>query len=133
MEDAKFNPVEVLTREDVEKIVEEKLKKLLEGLEIKKKVAELESSVIDLRSMISNIPIVKPKVADYELAAQALLADLGERSKLLEIVVRKDSIMLRPKRYLETQDFRAVTDVVKKHDGFWSSVKRSFIIRKSKG
>ena len=88
--------------------------------------------MLDLRNRISKIPIIKSKVADTKVAAQALLTDLGERSKLLEIIVEKDSVILRPKRYLETQDFRATPDVVKKHGGFQSLVKRSFVIRKSK-
>ena len=37
-------PIEVLTREEIEKVVEEKLKKLLLETEISKKIAELESS-----------------------------------------------------------------------------------------
>jgi len=115
-------PVEVLTKEDMEKIVEE----------LKKKIVELESSIVDLRNRVSNVPIVEPKVADMELVAQALLKELGERSNLLEISVGKDFVTLRTKRYLDMEDFRVVTDVVKKHNGFWSSEKRSFIIRKRK-
>ena len=42
-------PIEVLTREEIEKIIEEKLKKLLSQTEISKKIAELESSTAKLR------------------------------------------------------------------------------------
>ena len=42
-------PIEVLTREDVEKIVEEKLKKMLLEMEISKRLAQLESATTKLR------------------------------------------------------------------------------------
>ncbi len=37
-------PIEVLTKDEIERIVEEKLKKLLADMQISKKIADLEAS-----------------------------------------------------------------------------------------
>ena len=123
-------PIEVLTREEIEKIVEEKFKKLLLETEISKKIAELESSTAKLREAIAKLSIKEAAVAEPEPVAPSLTRDLAERVDLLEIRTTLDSVTLKPKGYLGAQDFRAVTDVVRKHGGLWSSERRMFIIRK---
>lgn len=123
-------PIEVLTREEIEKIVEEKLKKLLSEMEILKKIAELESSTSKLRDDIAKLSIKKAAVAEPEPVAATLTRDLAERVDLLQIRSTFDSVTLKPKGYLGAQEFRAVSDIVRKYGGFWSSERRMFIVRK---
>lgn len=110
-------PVEVLTRDEVEKIVEEKLRKIIDDLAIEKKLVYLESAIAELKNKISTLSSPKPKVSEIELAAQTLLRDLGERTKFLEISVTGDIIMLKKRRYLVANDFRKVEEIIKKHGG----------------
>jgi hypothetical protein len=123
-------PIEVLTREDIEKVVEEKLKKLLSDTEISKKIAELESSTAKLRDDIDRLSVKETTAAEPEPVASALTRDLAERADLLQVEIRPGSVTLKPKRYLEQQDFIAIAEAVRKYGGFWSSQSRMFIIRK---
>jgi hypothetical protein len=123
-----FMPVEVLTREEIEKIVEEKLKKLLGEMEISKKIVQLESSTAELKDTIAKLSVKQGAVA--QSVAQALNKDLAERADLLQIRTTLDSVTLKPKSYLAAQDFRAVSDVVRMYGGSWSSARRMFVVRK---
>ena len=133
-------PVEILTREEIERVIEEKFKKLmaerpptlLEGVELKKKVVELESSIVELKDKISSLSTSltgsKPVVTDSLM--ETLKAELGERTGLLEIRVEGNLVILRPKRYLGSQHFRPVVETVRKYGGNWTPERRAFIIRK---
>jgi hypothetical protein len=123
-------PIEVLTREEIEKIIEEKLKKLLSQTEISKKIAELESSTAKLRDDIAKLSTKEAAVAEREPVAAALTRDLAQLEDLLEIGITSGSVTLKPKAYLGAQDFRAVSDIVRRHGGLWSSERRMFIVRK---
>jgi len=123
-------PIEVLTREELEKLVEEKLRKLLSEMEISKKIAELESSTAKLKDDIAKLSVKEAVVAEPQPVAAALTRDLAQRADLLEIRATTDSVTLKPKGYLGAQDFRAVSEIVKKHGGSWSSDRRMFIVRK---
>ena len=123
-------PIEVLTREEIEKLVEEKLKKLLAKGEIWKKISEPESSTVKLRDDIAGLSIKKPAVAETEVLTAALVGDLAQRVDLLEIRTTLDSVTLKPKGYLGAQDFREVNEIVRKHGGSWSSERRMFVVRK---
>jgi hypothetical protein len=123
-------PVEVLTREEVEKIIEEKLKKLLLEMEISKKIVELESSTAKLRDDIAKLTIKEGAVAKHEPVAAALTRDLAEQADLLQIEITLGAVTLKPKRYLGARDFRAVSDIVRKYGGSWSSERRMFVVRK---
>jgi hypothetical protein len=126
-------PIEVLTREEIEKIVEEKLEKLLLETEISKKIAELESSTAKLRDAIAKLSIKEAAVVEPEPVAAALTRDLAERADLLQIGITSGSVTLRPKRYLGAQEFRVVSDIVRKHGGSWSSERRMFIVPGKRG
>jgi hypothetical protein len=97
-------------------------------MRIAEKIAELESSTAKLRDAIAKLSIREAAVA--EAVAPSLTRDLAERVDLLEIRITLDSVTLKPKGYLGAQDFRAVSDVVRKHGGLWSSERRMFIVRK---
>jgi hypothetical protein len=60
--------MEVPTREEIEKIVEEKLKKILSDLQIMKKFTELESSTAKLLDLLSTrqaqMPATDPRGKD---------------------------------------------------------------------
>jgi len=123
-------PIEILTREELEKLVEEKLKKLLSEMEISKKIAELGSSIAKLSDEIAKLSVKEAVVAEPEPVTAGLTRDLAQRADLLEIRATMDSVTLKPKGYLGAQDFRAVSEIVRKHGGFWSSDRRMFIVRK---
>jgi hypothetical protein len=123
-------PIEILTREELEKLVEEKLKKLLAEGEIWKKVAELESSIAKLRDDIARLSIKEPEVAETEALTADLIRELAQRVDLVQIRTTLDSVTLKPKGYLGPQDFRAVGEIVRKHGGSWSSERRMFIVGK---
>jgi len=123
-------PIEVLTREELEKLVEEKLKKLLSEMDISKKIAELELSTVKLRDDIARLSVKEAQLHEPEPLAAAVTRDLVQRADLLEIRATVDSLTLKPKGYLGAQDFRAVSEIVKKHGGFWSPDRRMFIVRK---
>lgn len=125
-------PIEVLTKEEIEKIVEEKLKKLLLETEISKKIAQLESTAAKLKDDIVKLSVNELAVTQAGPVAIALTNDLAELADLLQIRAASDSVTLRPKRYLATQDFRAVSEIVRRHGGFWSSERRVFIVRKTR-
>lgn len=120
-------PIEVLTREEVEKIIEEKIKKFVVESDLARKIAELESLTRELKDNVAKLSAAPLKPLGVR---EALVMDLAERADLLEILESKDSLMLRPKRYLGTQAFRAVSEIVRKHGGAWSSDRRMFIIKK---
>lgn len=123
-------PVEVLTKEDVEKLVEEKLRKLLSEMEISKKIMELEISTTKLRDGIAKLSVKEAALAEPGPVAAVLTRDLAQRADLLQIGATSDSVTLKPKGYLAAQDFRAVSEMVRKYGGFWSSERRMFIVRK---
>ena len=123
-------PVEVLTREEIEKIVEEKLKKLLSEMRISGKMAELEASTAKLKEDIGKLSLKKPPVAEPDNVAVALTRDLAQLENLLQIGITSSSVTLKPKRYLGAQDFRAVSEIVRKHGGSWFSERGIFIVRK---
>ena len=123
-------PIEVLTREEIERLLEEKFKKLLVEAEIWKKIAELESRTVKLRDDIARLSIKQPAVAETDVLTAALVEDLAHRLDLLEIRTTLDSVTLRPKAYLGSRDFRAVNEIVGKHGGSWSSERRMFVVRK---
>jgi hypothetical protein len=110
--------------------VEEKLKKLLSEMDISKKIAELELSTVKLRDDIARLSVKEAPVPESQPVAAALTRNLAQRADLLEIRAAIDSVTLKPKRYLGPQDFRAVSEIVRKYGGFWSSDRRMFIVRK---
>jgi hypothetical protein len=123
-------PIEVLTTDEIEKLVEEKLKKLLVEAEIWKKITELESSIVKLRDDVARFSIKKPAVAETEVLTAALVGDLAHRVDLLDIRTTSDSVTLKPKGYLASQDFKAINEIVRKHGGSWSSERRMFLVRR---
>lgn len=121
-------PIEVLTREEIEKIVEEKLKKLLLEIKVSKKIMELGSSTAKLKDDIAKLSI--KEAAQPEPLAAARTSDLAQLENLLQIGITSSSVTLKPKAYLGAQDFRAVSEIVRKYGGSWSSERRIFIVRK---
>jgi len=134
-------PVEVLTREEIERIVEEKIKKLVAETppplppeaEIKVEIAKLKAQIAEMIARIEEMSAKPPaKVAAPPPIEHVLRGELGGLAELLEIRSQPDQVILRPRRYLGTQDFRSVSEAIRRHGGFWSSMNRTFIIRKTK-
>jgi flagellar biosynthesis component FlhA len=123
-------PIEVLTREEVEKIVEDKLKKLLSDMRIQEKIAELKSSTSKLTEDVSRLAREAPAPSAHPLLT-ALAKDLGPLADMLEIQDAKDSVTLRPKARLREQDFGTVRETVTQHGGSWSSQRRMFVVPKN--
>jgi hypothetical protein len=126
-------PIEVLTREEIEKIIEEKLKRLLSEMQISKKIAELESSTAKLADDISKLTTREPRMpVTVQPLATALTRDLGSLADLLQIQGTADSVTLTPKLRLRDQDFGTVRKTVTEHGGFWSSQRRMFIVPRNR-
>jgi hypothetical protein len=123
-------PIEVLTREEIEKIVEDKLKKLFSDMRIAEKIAELKSSISKLTEDVSRLTTREAPVPSARPWVTALAKDLGPLADMLEIQDTKDSVTLRPKIRLRQQDFITVKETVGQHGGFWSSQRRMFILPK---
>ena len=123
-------PIEVLTREEIEKIVEDKLKKLLSDMRIAEKIAELNSSISRLTEDVSRLATREARVPNAHPWVTALAKDLGPLADMFEIQETKDSVTLRPKARLPQKDFIAVRETVSQHGGFWSSERRMFILTK---
>ncbi len=118
-------PVEVLTREELERLIRELSARLLEESGLSKRLSDLEASVNEVKNAISR----QVSAPTPEPTYQALISDLGERARLLDIDLEKEPITMRVKQWLRFEDFRAVSEVVKKHGGTWSPEKRAFILR----
>ena len=85
--------------------------KLLEESGLLKRLSYLESSINELRSTVPReTPASMPK-STYE----SLIADLGERTKLLDINLNSKPVTLRPKHWLKFEDFKAIGEVIKKY------------------
>ncbi len=122
-------PIEVLTKDEVERIVEEKLKKLLADMQISKKITDLEASSAKLTEEINNLLSTREgRIAEAPPLATALARDLGLLADQLQIQTTPDSVTLKPKARFRDQDFRTVRETVSEHGGFWSSQRRMFIV-----
>ena len=125
-------PIEVLTREEIEKMVEEKLKKVLFELQIMKKITELESSTAKLTEDFKKTSTGVAQMPTVDPLTTALTKDLAGLADLLQIQSTQDSVTLRPKARMRDQDFRTVTQTVSEHGGFWSSQRRMFIVPRNR-
>jgi hypothetical protein len=131
-------PIEVLTREETEKIVEEKIKKQLETLlmqstsDIKAEIAKLRTEITETAKRVDRLSTGTVSKAETSRPLEDILKEeLGQLIQVLEIKSQPDQLILRPTRYLGTRDFRLVSETVRRHGGFWSSVNRIFIVRKA--
>ena len=123
-------PIEVLTREEIEKIVEDKLKKLLSDMRTQEKIAALNSSISKLTEDVGRLATRRVPVPTAHPWVTALATDLGPLADMFEIQETKDSVTLRPKARLPQQDFITVRETVSQHGGFWSSQRKRFILPK---
>jgi len=133
-------PVEVLTRDEIERIIEEMIKKLAAGIpstqldaEIKAEIANLKAQIAEISGRINELSAgLSTKAVAPVRVEDALRGELGGLAELLEIRGQPDQVTLRPRRYLGSEDFRSVLQAVRRHGGFWSSMNRTFVIRKAK-
>jgi hypothetical protein len=125
-------PVEVPTREEIERIVEEKLKKVLLDLQIMKKIAELESSIAKLTEDLNKLSARAAQLPATDALIMALSKNLAGLADFFQIQGSSDSVTLKPKARLRDQDFRTVRETVIEHGGFWSSQKRMFVVPRNR-
>ena len=125
-------PVEVPTNEELEKVVEEKLKKVLADLQIMKRITELEFSIARLARDLNQLSAKEPKRFATDALTTALRNDLAQLADLLQILGTTDSVTLRPKTRLRDEDFRTVKETISEHGGFWSSQRRMFIVPRNR-
>jgi hypothetical protein len=121
-------PVQVLTGEEIEKIVEEKLKKVLSDLQIMKKIDELEASTAKLTADLNKLSTMHTQIVTKDPLAAALMKDLAGLAGLLEIQTQSDSVTLKVRARLRDQDFRTIRETVQEHGGFWSQQRKMFIV-----
>jgi hypothetical protein len=125
-------PIEVPTSEEIEKVVEEKLKKVLSDLQIMKKIAELESSTAKLAEDLNKLLVREVQRSATDPLTTALTKNLARLADLLQIQATPDSVTLKPKTRLRDQDFRTVKETIIEHGGFWSSQRRMFIVPRNR-
>jgi len=125
-------PVEVPTNEELEKVVEEKLKKVLSDLQIMKKITELEFSTAKLARDLNRLSAKEPKEPTADPLTTALKGDLAQLADLLQIQGTPDTVTLRPKTRLRDEDFSTVKETIIEHGGFWSSQRRMFIVPRNR-
>jgi len=121
-------PVEVLTKEEMERILEARVSALLE------KISNLELAVAELKakSSTSSEKAVIQRVAESKSLFEILNADLATHLSLVDIREERNLVSVRPRRYLPTPDFRAVGDIIGKHGGAWSPDRRAFLVWKKR-
>jgi len=124
--------IEVLTREEIERIVEEKLKKVLSDLQIMKKISELDSSTAKLTEDLNKVSTREAQMPATDPLTAALTKDLAGVANLLQIEGTSGAVTLRPKARLRDQDFSTVRETVSEHGGFWSSQRRMFIVPRNR-
>jgi hypothetical protein len=125
-------PVEVPTNEELEKVVDEKLKKVLSDLQIMKRITELEFSIARLARDLNQLSAKEPKRFATDPLTTVLRKDLAQLADLLQIQGTADSVTLRPKTRLRDEDFRTVKETIIEHGGFWSSQRRTFIVPRNR-
>jgi len=57
-----------------------------------------------------------------------LKTELGENLQHVDLLSSSREIRIRPKRFLGSEIFRSVADVVRKYGGRWDGMQRCFII-----
>jgi len=125
-------PIEVLAKEKIEKLIEEKLKRILSDLQIVKKITELEASATKLTLDLKKLSAREGSTPALDLLTEALTKDLAGLGTLLLIQGEPDSVTLRTKTRLRDQDFRIVREIVSEHGGYWSLQKRMFIVPRNR-
>jgi hypothetical protein len=99
-------------------------------MEISKKIAQLESTTAKLEDDITKRSIKEAAVAEPEPVVAAIARDLTQFADLLQIGITSTSVTLKPRTYLGAPHFRAVSEIVRKYGGSWSSERKMFIIPK---
>lgn len=131
-------PVEVFTKDEIEKMVEEIVRKLLAEEtnkqqpigDIREELAKLSDQIAEISKRIDGLSEKRlTKAATTPSLENVLRSELGELADVLDIRSQQDQLVLRPRRYLDPRDFRTVSEVVRKHGGFWSSMNRTFIVK----
>lgn len=132
-------PVEVLTSEDVERMIEEKIRKAIETLPTQQTCTEISAEISKLRTEISEMA---KRIENLSTAAavkplpsrpvdEVLREELGQLAEALEMKRQGDQLVIRPLRYLGMRDFRLVSDAVRRYGGFWHRTNRVFIVKGS--
>ena len=129
-------PVQILTMEEVERLIDEKLKTAVQTAappsavgELAVRVAKLEEEVAQLIQKPEAAPQVAVDAARPKSIDQTLKAELGAFAELLEFRLEKDQVILKPKKFLGRQNFRSVIEIVRKHSGRWSPQTQTFIVK----
>jgi outer membrane murein-binding lipoprotein Lpp len=125
-----------LTKEEIERIIDEKLKTAAQAATPSSAVGELASRVAKLEQEVAQL-IQKPAatrpapvdIARLQPIDQTLKAELGTLAELLEFRSEKDQLILKPKKFLGRQNFRSVIEIVRKHGGRWSPQTQTFIVK----
>ncbi len=118
-------PVEILTKEEIEIKIEDMLRKIIEESPLSMRLSHLEKEINDIKTLLTKKELPSKTSPDHPL-----ITDLREKVNLLEIRLEKKLIILKPKHWLNTEDFKEISEIVKKHGGAWSTEQRSFILKK---
>lgn len=94
--------------------------------EIAAQLRRVASSMQDLANLLSGEKIVSGE--EKTTTAEQLKKALGDNLQHVDVVVGQDDILIRPKRFLGSEVFRSVAEVVRKQRGRWDGGRRCFII-----
>jgi hypothetical protein len=89
------------------------------------RLSHLEEEIKDIKTLLSKESLPSTTSPD-----QPLIADLADKVNLLEIRLDKKPITIKPKHWLNTEDFKKISEIVKKHGGVWLTEQRAFILKK---
>lgn len=84
-----------------------------------------------LQSLANTLAEGKP-VTDTGKAniEEQLKTELGENTQYVDLSASSYEIRIRPKKFLETEIFKNIADISRKHGGRWDGGQRCFIIQR---
>ena len=94
--------------------------------EITDKLREVTDSLQNLANELSG-GRAPPTLETTELEGQ-IRSELGDNLQYVDVYQSRNEIRIHPKRFLESEIFRSIASVARKHGGRWDGGQRSFII-----
>lgn len=133
-------PVEIPTREEIEQIIEQKLKQAtLEKPSVPHVIVELEARITKAEQTLENLARKLDALPTQQTTAevgtpntieQTVRSELGPLADLLQFRSEKGQLILKPTKFLGRQNFKNVIEILRKHGGTWSPQSQAFTIRR---
>lgn len=89
---------------------------------------QMRAAADSIQSLIDELSGVKSVSEEALTAVEGQLkTELGENLQHVDVLSSRD-IRIKPKKFLDSDIFRSVADVARKHGGRWDGMQRCFII-----